>query len=128
MIAEGFARLARYDRFEGHTLSSVRSLVDHDLALSVSIRDLTGKLAKQRPVQARKRCVVEMAFEDGADVGELTITMSRGFVELTTATHGAIAVIVGMALEFPIVRHLASPPKRMEELIVTPNNSFDNIF
>ncbi len=110
MIAEGFARLARYDRFEGHPLSGVRSLIDHDLALSVSIRNLTGELAKQRPVQARKRSVIEMAFDDGADVGEMTITMCRGFVELASAAHGTITVVIGMAHEFPLVRHLGNLP------------------
>ncbi len=108
MIAEGFARLARDDRFESHTLSVVRSLVDHNLALTVSVRDLVGENAKQRPIQARKRCVVEMAFDNGANVGELTIAMCRGFVELTAAAHGTIAVVVGMALELPLVRHFGN--------------------
>ena len=52
MIAEGFARLARDDCLESPTLSVVRSLVDHDLALTVSLRDLAGEFAKQRPIQA----------------------------------------------------------------------------
>src|SRR5437899_10389081 len=105
MIAEGFARLARDDCLESPTLSVVRSLVDHDLALTVSLRDLAGEFAKQRPIQARERRVVEMAFENGDDVCELTIAMCRRLVELTAAAHRTIAVVVGMALEFPLVRH-----------------------
>ena len=99
MIAEGFARLARDDCLESPTLSVVRSLVDHDLALTVSLRDLAGECAKQRPIQARERRVVEMAFDNGADVGELTIAMCRRLVELTAAAHRTIAVIVRFALE-----------------------------
>jgi ribosomal protein S7 len=105
MIAEGFARLARDDRFKSNPLSVVRSLVDHNLAPTVSVRDLIGEFAKQRPVQARERRVVEMALDNRADVGEVTIAMCRGLVELTTAAHGTIAVVVGMAHEFPLVRH-----------------------
>lgn len=106
MIAEGLARLARDDCLESTTLSVVRSLVDHHLALAVSLRNLAGEFADQRPIQARERRVVEMPFDDAADVGELTIAMCRRLVELTAAAHRTIAVVVGMALEFPLVRHL----------------------
>ncbi len=108
MIAEGFARLARDDRFKSNPLSVVRSLVDHNLALSVSLRNLIGENAKQRSIQARERRVVEMAFDNGADVGELTIAMCRWLVELSAAAHGTIAVVVGMAHEFPLVRHFGN--------------------
>jgi hypothetical protein len=111
MIAEGHARLARDDRFKRTPLSVVRSLVDNDLALTFSLRDLIGKYANQRPIQARERRVVEMALDNGADVGEVTITMCRGLVELTAAAHGTIAIVVGMAHEFPIVRHFGNLPR-----------------
>src|SRR5687767_14206919 len=99
MIAGGFARLARDDCFESLALSLVRALVDHDLTLTVSLRDLTGEYAKQRPIQARERRVVEMAFDDGANVGELAIAMCRGLVELTSAAHRTIAVVVGLTFK-----------------------------
>src|SRR5712691_9769040 len=105
MIAEGFARLARDDRFESDALRVVRTLIDHDLALTVSLRDLPGEYAKQRPLQARERRVVEVAFDDSPDIGELTVAMCRGLIELTAAAHGTIAVVVGMAHEFPLVSH-----------------------
>ncbi len=111
MIAEGFARPARDDSFKSDPLSVVRSLVYHNLALTVSLRDLAEENAKQRPIQARERRVVEMAFDNGADVRELTIAMCRGLVELTAAAHGTIAVIVGMAHEFPLVRHFGNLPR-----------------
>ncbi len=111
MIAEGFARLARDDRFKSNPLSVVRALVDHNLALGVSLRHLIGEYAKQRPIQARERRVVEMAFDNGAGVGELTIAMCRGLVELTATAHGTIAVVVGMAHEFPLVRHFGNLPR-----------------
>jgi hypothetical protein len=111
MIAKGLARFARDDCFQGLTLSVVRSLVDNDLALAVSLRDLTGEYAKQRPIQAHEWCVVEMACDDGADIGEMTVTVCRGLVELTAATHGTIAVVVGMTHEFPLVRHFGNLPR-----------------
>ena len=111
MIAERFARLARDDRFKRSTLSVIRSLVDHNLALTVSLRDLIGEYAKQRPIQARERRVVEMPFDNGADVGELTIAMCRGLVELTAAANGTIAIVVGMAHEFPLVSHFGNLPR-----------------
>jgi len=111
MIAEGFARLPRDYRFKSNALSVVRSLVDHNLALTVSLCNLAEEYAKQRPIQACERRVVEMAFDNGADVGELTIAMCRGLVELTAAAHGTIAVVVGMAHEFPLVRHLGNLPR-----------------
>jgi hypothetical protein len=111
MIAEGFARLPRDDRFKSDPLSVVRPLVDHNLAPAVSLRDLTREYAKQRPIQARERRVVEMAFDNGADVSEVTIAMCRGLIELTSAANGTIAIIVGMTLEFPLVRHFGNSPR-----------------
>jgi hypothetical protein len=90
-------------------LSGIRSLVNYDLALTVSVRDLAGEYAKQCPIQTCKRRIVKMPFDDGADVGELTITMCRGLVELTAAAHGTIAVIIRFALKYPLIRHLNAP-------------------
>jgi hypothetical protein len=111
MIAEGHARLARDDRFKSTPLSIVRSLVDHNLALTAALRDLIGEYANKRPMQARERRVIEMALDNGADVGKVTIAMCRGLVELTAAAHGTIAIVVGMAHEFPIVRHFGNLPR-----------------
>ena len=66
-IAQGFAGLARDNRFKRGPLSVVGPLVDNDLALAVSLRDFAGPLVKRRPVQARERRVVEMAFNEVAD-------------------------------------------------------------
>jgi hypothetical protein len=46
-----------------------------------------------------------MAFDDVADEGRLTIAVGARQIELATAIDLAIAVIVGFALEFPLVRH-----------------------
>jgi hypothetical protein len=69
-----------------------------------------GEFANQCPIQACERRVIEMAIDNVADVGEVTIAMCRRFVELTAAAHGTIAVVVGMALEFPLVRQFANLP------------------
>ena len=116
MIAEGFARSTRDDRSQSSSLSIVRSLVDDNLTLTVSLRDLIGEYAKQRPIQARKRRVVEMAFDNATDVREMTIAMCRGLVELTAAAHGTIAVIVCFALEKPSICHFATTPKSVNSV------------
>ena len=105
MIAEGFACLARDNRFKSNALSVVCSLIYHNLSLAVSVRDLIGEFAKQRPIQARERRVIEMALNNRADVGEMTIAMCRGLIKLTAAADGTITTVVGMAHEFPLVRH-----------------------
>ena len=92
MIAERHACLTRDNRFKSKPLSLVRPLVDNDLALAVALRYLSGKYAEQRPIQTRERSVVEMTLNDGTDVGEVTIPVCRGLVELTTAAHGTITV------------------------------------
>ena len=51
-----------------------------------------------------------MTVDDSAGVGEMTITMRRRFVELTATTDRTIAVIVRMALEFPLIRHSCNLP------------------
>jgi hypothetical protein len=111
MIAEGFARLPRDDRFKCNALSVIRSLIDHNLALTVSLRDLIGEFAKQCPIQAREWRVIEMALDNGANVSEMTIAMCGGLVELTAAANGTIAIVVGMAHEFPPVRHFGNLPR-----------------
>ncbi len=77
----------------------IGTLVDDDLALAVSLREFTGPLVKPRPIQACERRIVEMAFNDVADEGRLTIAMGARQIELATAIHGAIAVIVSFAFE-----------------------------
>ena len=70
MITEGRACLARDNRVESKPLSFVRSLLDNDLTLGVSLRDFAWKHAKERPIQPRERRVIEMTLNDGADVGK----------------------------------------------------------
>ena len=120
MVAEWRACPTRYERFERVPLSLVRPLVDNDLALAVSLFDLARKFAKQRPLQVRQRRAIEMTFNDSADVSKQTISVCRGLVELTAATHRTIAVVVGMALEFLIVRHVFGPPSLMSVIGVSP--------
>ena len=75
MIAEQLAFLARDNRFESNPLSLVCPLVNNYLALAVSLFDFVWEYTKQRPIQARERCVFEMTFNDSADVGEITISV-----------------------------------------------------
>ncbi len=110
MIAEGHTSLARDNRFERSSLNFIRSLIYNDLAFAVPLFDFAKKYTHQGPIQARQRRAVEMAFNDSTDIGKLTISVCGWLVELTSAAHGTIAVVVGMALEFPIVRHLMNPP------------------
>jgi hypothetical protein len=56
-----------------------------------------------------------MTFNDSANVGKLTISVRGWLVELTSAAHRTIAVVVGMALELPIVRHLVNPPSHADD-------------
>jgi hypothetical protein len=51
-----------------------------------------------------------MAFDDVANERRLTIAMSAWQVELATAIHGAITVIVSFAFENPLIGHAANPP------------------
>src|SRR5688572_12745640 len=50
-----------------------------------------------------------MAFNDVANEGRLTIAMGAWKVELATTIHGAIAVVVGFALEEPLIAHVVGP-------------------
>ncbi len=59
-------------------MSFIRALVDDDLALAISFRDFARPLVKRCPVQARKRRVVKMAFDDSAGVDRLTIAVRGG--------------------------------------------------
>ena len=56
-----------------------------------------------------------MAFNDVADEGRLTIAVGARQVELATAIHGAIAVIISFALEYPLICHFRDPPQRCYE-------------
>lgn len=104
-IAQRDARLARNNRFESDPLPFIRTLVDHDLALAVSIFDLAGPLVKARPLEAREQRIVEVAFNNVANEGRLTIAVCTGQVELTTTIHSAITVIIRFALEDSSIRH-----------------------
>jgi hypothetical protein len=86
-------------------LSFVSTLVDNDLAFAISILDFARPLVKSRPVQAHERRTVEMAFDDVADKGRLTIAIGAGKIELTTAVDLAIAIVVSFALEQPLISH-----------------------
>jgi len=47
----------------------------------------------------------EMALDDVADKGRLTIAIGAGKIELTTAVDLAIAIVVSFALEQPLISH-----------------------
>src|SRR5215469_2714936 len=67
---------------------------------SISIgRNKVGPLVKGRPIQPHERRIIEMAFDDVADIGRLTIAIGAGNIELTAAVGLAIAVVVSFALE-----------------------------
>jgi hypothetical protein len=91
-------------------LSFVRALVDNDLAFAISVLDLAGPLVKARPIQPHERRIIEMAFDDVADIGRLTIAIGAGQIELAAAVDLAIAVVVSFALEEPLIGHLNTPP------------------
>ncbi len=86
------------------------ALVDNDLALAISVPDFGGPLVKSRPVQALKRRVVEVAFDDVADEGRLTIALGTRQVELAPAVYRTVAVSVGFALKYPLISHPVAPP------------------
>jgi hypothetical protein len=80
-------------------LSFIRTFVDNNLAFAFSVRDFARPLVQPRPIQSRERRIGEMAFNDVADEGRLTIAMGTRQVELATTIYSAIAVIVSFALE-----------------------------
>ena len=80
-------------------MNFVRTRVDNDLAFAISILDLAGPLIKSRPIQPHERRIIEMAFDDVADEGRLTIAVSARQIELATAVELAVAVIIGLTLE-----------------------------
>jgi len=80
-------------------LSLVRALVDNDLAFAISILDFAGPLVKSRPVQPDERRIIEMASDQVADIGRLTIAIGAGNIELTASVDLTIAVVVSFALE-----------------------------
>ena len=81
MIAQRHAFFAREYRFESNPLSLISPLINNYLAFSVSLRDLVREYAKKCPIQSREWRIIEMAFNDGTNVGEITIPVCRGFVE-----------------------------------------------
>ena len=56
-----------------------------------------------------------MAFNDIADEGRLAKAVGARQVELAAAIDGAIAVVIGFALEFPLIRHSSDPLPRCYE-------------
>ena len=80
-------------------MSLVRALVDNDQAFAISILDFAGPLVKGRPVQPHERRIIEMASDDVADIGRLTIAIGARNIELTPAVDLTIAVVVSFALE-----------------------------
>ncbi len=111
-ITQRHASPTRDDRIHGVALGFVRALVNNDLARAAPIGDLAGPFVKAGPLQARQRRAVEMAFDDGARIGGLTIAVRAGQVELAAAVYGAITVIVRFALENPLIGHIEVPPIR----------------
>jgi hypothetical protein len=104
-IAEGLTGVTRDNCLERDPLSFVRALVDDDLAFAVSIFDLARPLVEGRPVQPHERGIIEMAFDDVADKGRLTIAIGAGKIELTAAVDLAIAIVVSFAFEQPLIGH-----------------------
>jgi len=100
-------------------MSFIRTFVDNDLAFSVSVLDLARPLVQRRPFQPRERRIVEMARNDFADEGRLTIAVGTRQVELATAIHSAIAVVIGFTLEQPLITHLVDPPRWMEDMMLS---------
>ena len=49
---------------------------DNRLEQAVTLSNLAGKYAKERPIQPRERRVIETTLNDGSDVGEETIPVS----------------------------------------------------
>ena len=101
MIAQWFACAARDNCFKCNPLSFIRTFVDYDLAFAISLLDFARPLVQRGPIQLRERRIVEMAFDDVADKGRLTIAVGAGQVELAAAVELAIAVVVSFALEEP---------------------------
>jgi hypothetical protein len=80
-------------------LSFIRTFVDNYLPFTVSLRDFTRPLVQRRPIQPRKRRVIEKTFNDVTNESRLTIAMGAGQIKLATTIYGAIAVIVCFAFE-----------------------------
>src|SRR5262249_5986409 len=95
----------RYNCFKRDPLSFVSTLVDNDLAFAICILDFARPLVKSRPVQAHERRTVEMALDDVADKGRLTIAIGAGKIELTTAVDLAFAVLLRLAYQQPLTSH-----------------------
>src|SRR5262245_40009640 len=98
-IAQGSACLTRDDCFKRDPLSFIRAPVDDDLAPAPTVLDFARPLVERRPLKARKRRIVEMAFDDVADESRLAITARAGQVELAATINSAVAVVVALALE-----------------------------
>jgi hypothetical protein len=55
-----------------------------------------------------------VALDDVANEGRLTVTARTRQVELAAAIHGAIAIVVSLALEEPLISHLPRLPKAID--------------
>ena len=106
LMSGGLHRLWKHFTIEQAGVRRGQSVLD----LAGGTGDLARKFAKQRPIQVRQRRTIEVTFNDSADVSKQTISVCRGLIELTSATHRTIAVVIGMALEFPIISHVFGPP------------------
>jgi hypothetical protein len=56
-------------------LSVIRTFVDYDLAFAIPLLDFARPLVKSRPIQPRKRRIVEVTFNDVTDEGRLAIAV-----------------------------------------------------
>jgi hypothetical protein len=62
-----------------------------------------------------------MTLDHLADERGLTIAMRARQIELASTIHGAIAVIVRLALEHPLVTHLVYPPGFLKKSMCNPD-------
>ena len=92
-------------------MSFIRTFVDNDLAFAISLRDFARILVKPRPIQPRKRCIVEMTFNEVTDLGKMTIAVGARYIVLAAAIHSAMTVIASFALEQPFISHFVDPPQ-----------------
>ena len=111
----------RSDRVKGFVVQPRRWVVERTIAWLNRCRRLAkdwenlnrNALAfiKLASIRLMLRNSVILHKVSGRTLSKQTISVCRGLVELTAATHRTIAVVVGMALEFPIVRHVFGPPR-----------------
>ena len=88
----------------------IRTFIDNNLALAISLRDFARILVKSGAIRPRKRRIVEMTFNDITGVGKLTIAVGARNIVLAAAIHSAVAVVIGFALEQPLITRFTDPP------------------